>query len=364
MEYQSRLSNILAKPGNKTCADCNGRNPRWASISLGVFVCIRCCGLHRALGTHISKMKSTTLDKWTPQMFLIFESIDNDIANTYWESNLPKNYNKPVETTTAYSVEMFLRDKYERKLWIGSGPDPVSISQQPKALVREVKKEEIRREEKRPVSIGPVITDLLADTPIAHSQQTGVYNPSTMIHSHSFTNSHHHNHHHHSSSPPAFTPSFPQAPISHASNPQLFPAFQNTSVNPSFPHFESTPAPQFPPVASNQNPVFGSQVPQNFGYQNPPMPQQYANSGQNYGPSQYPPTYQVSPTVNVQQNPVNYNQVEDEKNKKISQVLSMYGPQSNVAPANNNSTGFKPLGAIAAQNFFSQNTRSQPYPTF
>ncbi|OMJ89965.1 hypothetical protein SteCoe_7752 [Stentor coeruleus] len=364
MEYQSRLNTILAKAGNKTCADCNGRNPRWASISLGVFVCIRCCGLHRALGTHISKMKSTTLDKWTPQMFIIFESIDNDIANSYWEANLPKNYNKPIETTTAYSVEMFLRDKYESKLWIGSGPDPVSMSKQPKASVNQAKKEEIKREEKRPVSTGPIITDLLADTPTVYPQDKIPYFPTTIVHSHSFTNIDHINHHKHSSSPTVFTPSFPQAPVPDPSNPQLFPAFQNPSINPSFPHFENTPVLQFSTIANNQNQGFGSQIPQNFGYQNTPIPQQYGNSGQNYGNNNYPPTHQTPPTVNLQQNPVNYNQVEDEKNKKISQVLSMYGPQNNVAPVNNNSTGFKPLGAIAAQNFFNQNTRSQPYPTF
>ena len=40
---------------------------RWASWNIGVFLCIRCGGLHRALGTHISKVKSVTLDKWTDE---------------------------------------------------------------------------------------------------------------------------------------------------------------------------------------------------------------------------------------------------------------------------------------------------------
>lgn len=124
MDYQGRLSKILTKPGNLTCADCDSKNPRWASISLGVFVCIRCCGVHRGLGTHISKMKSTTLDKWTGEMLIIFERIDNIIANKYWEARLPSTYSKPVEGSSSSVVEGFIREKYDRKLWRNEGPSP------------------------------------------------------------------------------------------------------------------------------------------------------------------------------------------------------------------------------------------------
>lgn len=41
--------------------------PRWASWSLGIFLCINCAGIHRSLGTHISRVKSATLDKWTEE---------------------------------------------------------------------------------------------------------------------------------------------------------------------------------------------------------------------------------------------------------------------------------------------------------
>lgn len=42
-------------------------DPRWASYSLGVFLCIRCAGIHRKMGTHISKVKSITMDQWTSE---------------------------------------------------------------------------------------------------------------------------------------------------------------------------------------------------------------------------------------------------------------------------------------------------------
>jgi hypothetical protein len=31
---------------------------------VGIFLCMRCAALHRKLGTHISKVKSLSMDKW------------------------------------------------------------------------------------------------------------------------------------------------------------------------------------------------------------------------------------------------------------------------------------------------------------
>ena len=41
--------------------------PDWASINLGILVCIECSGIHRSLGVHVSKVRSLTLDKWEEQ---------------------------------------------------------------------------------------------------------------------------------------------------------------------------------------------------------------------------------------------------------------------------------------------------------
>uniref|UniRef100_A0A8C2WR89 Arf-GAP domain-containing protein n=1 Tax=Cyclopterus lumpus TaxID=8103 RepID=A0A8C2WR89_CYCLU len=45
--------------------------PRWASWNLGVFMCIRCAGIHRNLGVHISRVKSVNLDQWTPEQIQV-----------------------------------------------------------------------------------------------------------------------------------------------------------------------------------------------------------------------------------------------------------------------------------------------------
>lgn len=52
------VSSILREiPGNELCAECSAPEPDWASLNLGILVCIECSGVHRNLGVHISKVR-------------------------------------------------------------------------------------------------------------------------------------------------------------------------------------------------------------------------------------------------------------------------------------------------------------------
>ena len=50
----SVLNRLLALPENKVCFDCDQKNPKWSSSTIGIFLCYQCTSKHREFGTHIS----------------------------------------------------------------------------------------------------------------------------------------------------------------------------------------------------------------------------------------------------------------------------------------------------------------------
>ncbi|KAI8993580.1 hypothetical protein BDB01DRAFT_334020 [Pilobolus umbonatus] len=112
------LKTLLQKESNKYCADCKKKDARWASWNLGIFICIRCSGVHRSLGTHISKVKSVDLDTWLTEQVENMVRWGNERANKYWEAELRNR--KPNES----NMEAWIRSKYEQKRWAMKGPMP------------------------------------------------------------------------------------------------------------------------------------------------------------------------------------------------------------------------------------------------
>jgi len=115
MQLQRELKEIIrSTPGNELCVDCREPNPTWASVNLGVFMCLACSGIHRSLGVHISFVKSLSLDAWTPQLVSNMRAGGNNRANAFFEATLPTNYARP---SNSQARDQFIRDKYESRKW-------------------------------------------------------------------------------------------------------------------------------------------------------------------------------------------------------------------------------------------------------
>jgi Putative GTPase activating protein for Arf/UBA/TS-N domain len=101
---------------NDHCADCGAKAPRWASVNIGAFLCISCSGVHRSIGTHVSVIRSITLDTWTPRQVEHFALLGNAKSSAIYEEFLPTDFRRP-SSSDSQSLERFIRDKYEKKLF-------------------------------------------------------------------------------------------------------------------------------------------------------------------------------------------------------------------------------------------------------
>ncbi|KAJ8297419.1 hypothetical protein KUTeg_023950 [Tegillarca granosa] len=93
------LNEVQKNTSNLVCADCDTKDPHWASINLGIVLCKKCAGIHR----HFDMMKA----------------IGNDNAKRFWEGTLR---DKISESTPPAMRKQFLENKYKLKAFCNSHP--------------------------------------------------------------------------------------------------------------------------------------------------------------------------------------------------------------------------------------------------
>uniref|UniRef100_H2MNT0 Arf-GAP with coiled-coil, ANK repeat and PH domain-containing protein n=1 Tax=Oryzias latipes TaxID=8090 RepID=H2MNT0_ORYLA len=116
---ESLLQRVQSLPGNELCSDCGQMAPCWASINLGVLLCIECSGIHRSLGVHFSKVRSLTLDSWEPELLKLMCELGNTVINQIYEGTCGvSGVKKPGPSSSRQEKEAWIKAKYVEKRFL------------------------------------------------------------------------------------------------------------------------------------------------------------------------------------------------------------------------------------------------------
>uniref|UniRef100_A0A674ELI4 Arf-GAP with coiled-coil, ANK repeat and PH domain-containing protein n=1 Tax=Salmo trutta TaxID=8032 RepID=A0A674ELI4_SALTR len=116
---ESILHRVQTLPGNELCCDCSQAAPCWASINLGVLLCIECSGIHRSLGVHCSKVRSLTLDSWEPELLKLMCELGNNVINHIYEGACEElGLKKPGPSSPRQEKEAWIKAKYVERRFL------------------------------------------------------------------------------------------------------------------------------------------------------------------------------------------------------------------------------------------------------
>uniref|UniRef100_I3KTC3 Arf-GAP with coiled-coil, ANK repeat and PH domain-containing protein n=1 Tax=Oreochromis niloticus TaxID=8128 RepID=I3KTC3_ORENI len=116
---ESLLQRVQSLPGNELCSDCGQTAPCWASINLGVLLCIECSGIHRSLGVHFSKVRSLTLDSWEPELLKVTLLKKCSLSVFIYEGACEElGAKKPGPSSSRSEKEAWIKSKYVEKRFL------------------------------------------------------------------------------------------------------------------------------------------------------------------------------------------------------------------------------------------------------
>ncbi|XP_071622782.1 arf-GAP with coiled-coil, ANK repeat and PH domain-containing protein 3 isoform X3 [Heliangelus exortis] len=127
---ESILQRVQSIPGNDQCCDCGQPDPRWASINLGILLCIECSGIHRSLGVHCSKVRSLTLDSWEPELLKLMCELGNSTMNQIYEAQCEElGLKKPTAGSSRQDKEAWIKVKYVEKKFLKKMPSGEALTE-------------------------------------------------------------------------------------------------------------------------------------------------------------------------------------------------------------------------------------------
>jgi hypothetical protein len=132
MAELDRCREIADSKENETCADCEATKPDWAAINIGIWLCIKCAGIHRNLGVEFSVVRSLDLDTecWDKEIADYMEAVGNVRGREQYEALCPVYYMRPDDKINISPAirENWIRAKYQRKEFErDTGVDPVHL---------------------------------------------------------------------------------------------------------------------------------------------------------------------------------------------------------------------------------------------
>merc|ERR1719158_664695 len=123
-----KLAEVMQRDGNNCCADCGNLDASWASVNLGVFLCIDCAGVHRGLGVELSRVMSTKMDSWRDEWINTCSNVGNLVASNYYEHGDTGNL-RPKQNSSRQLREIWIRAKYECRAFAPEGvPGPCQLT--------------------------------------------------------------------------------------------------------------------------------------------------------------------------------------------------------------------------------------------